>query len=74
MNDVQTVPLELIEQIKNLIEQEVAAAMEQQRQAENAVWADCFGDGIAAQPKRQRNRVMRFTSCRATLSILNGRK
>jgi hypothetical protein len=74
MKDLHTVPLELIELIENLVTRTIAAELERQRKAEDAVWADCFGDGPAAEPKRQRDRVMRFASCRAALSILSGRK
>ena len=59
--------------IRECVRQEVTAEFERQKAAEAAMWADCFADGAAAEPKRQRDRVMRLASSRAALSILNGR-
>lgn len=59
--------------IRECVRQEVAAEFDRQKAAEAAIWADCFADGAAAEPKRQRDRVMRLASSRAALSILNGK-
>jgi hypothetical protein len=64
---------DLVTLIQDLVTQEVKAEFGRQRATENAIWADHFGNGAAAEPKRQVKRVMRFASGRAALSILDRR-
>jgi hypothetical protein len=60
--------------IRELVRQELAAEFERQRKVDDSIWAVCFSDRAAADPKKQHDRVMRLASARAAISILNERK
>lgn len=64
----------LVNLIRELVRQEVAAEFERQKRTEDALWADCFTNGATAGPREQQNRIMRLASARATLAILSDRK
>jgi hypothetical protein len=73
MSNTKGLKREIERLIHQLIRQEVAPEFGRQRKIERVIRVECFADGVAAEPKKLGDHVMRLPSARAALLVPNRR-